>query len=269
MFERHVSRSRDEAPEVQVHFMMTKTAVSRGAAREDGGARVLLVEDDHELREALAENLRLNGIDVTEADSGGSFRKALHAGPIDVAIIDVHLPDATGFELTRELADHESRPGVIILTARTGRQDRRQGYAEGADLYMTKPVDGEELLFAVRNLARRVRHAETSAAPRETAERAWKLDMVRNRLVSPDDTFITLTGREVLLLEQFVMANGEPVSRAALAAVMGYGDPGPENRGLDAALRRLREKASARNIDLPLLVIHSVGIRFVSPFRLA
>lgn len=249
--------------------MMTKTPTSRVAVPADADARVLLVEDDHELREGLAENLRLNGIDVTEADSGGSFRKALRSDPIDVAIIDVNLPDVSGFELARELAGDESRPGVIILTARAGRQDRRQGYAEGADLYMTKPVDGEELLLAVRNLARRVRHAKATAVPREPAERVWKLDMVRKRLVSPDDAYIVLSGREILLLEQFVRANGEPVSRVALAEIMGYGDPGPENRGLDAALRRLREKATARGIDLPLLVIHSVGLRFVSPLRLA
>src|SRR5690606_34488727 len=97
MYGPSVPRSRIEAREIR-YFMMTNTGVSRAEARENGDARVLLVEDDHELREALAENLRLNGIDVMEADSGDSFRKALQSGPIDVAIVDVHLPDATGFE---------------------------------------------------------------------------------------------------------------------------------------------------------------------------
>lgn len=231
--------------------------------------RVLLVEDDDELREGLAENLRLNGIEVAEAYSGRSFRDALRAEPIDVAIIDVNLPDTSGFELVRELAAGGLRPGVIILTARTSPQDRRAGYAGGADLYMTKPVDGEELLLAVRNLARRVRHAQTQASASHSGERAWRLDMARKLLVSPEGASLALSGREVLLLEQFVKAEGAPVSRAALAETMGYGIPGPENRGLDAALRRLREKAAARNIELPLLVIHSIGIRFASPFRLA
>ena len=227
------------------------------------------MEDDDELREGLAENLRLNGIEVAEADSGSSFRHALRSGPIDVAIIDVNLPDASGFELVRELAGGALRPGVIVLTARTSPQDRREGYAGGADLYMTKPVDGEELLLAVRNLARRVRHSHAQVSRADGGQPSWRLDVARKLLVSPDGVSLALSGREVLLLEQFVKAEGTPVSRVALAEIMGYGSPGPENRGLDAALRRLREKAAAQHIELPLLVIHSIGIRFAAPFRLA
>ncbi|MGV6871975.1 response regulator transcription factor [Pseudochelatococcus sp. B33] len=230
---------------------------------------VILVEDDHELRVGLAENLRLNGVDVTETDSGMGFRDAFRTGFVDVAIIDVNLPDINGFELARELSEHDHQPGIIMLTARTGRQDRRQGYAEGADLYMTKPVDSEELLLAVRNLARRVRHAQANAGTARPDQPAWILDMARKLLHSPDGTVIVLSGREVMLLEQFAKARGEPLSRASIAATMGYGNPGPENRGLDAALRRLREKAAERHIELPLLVIHSIGIRFASPLRLA
>ena len=244
---------------------MTNSPIEQPVARGHEGVRVLLVEDDHELREALAEHLRLHGIEVAEADSARAFSDALRAAPVDVAIIDVNLPDASGYELTRGLAQGEMRPGVIILTARVGRDDRRQGYAEGADLYMTKPVDGEELLLAVRNLARRVREARAAQSGVERA--AWTLDVARKLLVSPAGVSIVLSGREVLLLEQFIKAQGEPASRASLAEIMGYGMPGPENRGLDAALRRLREKATAQSLELPLLVIHSIGIRFAAPFR--
>nr|WP_298720545.1 response regulator transcription factor [uncultured Steroidobacter sp.] len=248
---------------------MTNSPVEQPVTRAHDGVRVALVEDDHELREALAENLRLNGIEVAQADSARTFFEALRASPIDVAIIDVNLPDASGFELARGLARGEARPGVIILTARVGHHDRRQGYAEGADLYMTKPVDSEELLLAVRNLARRVRDARGTPAQSGADHSAWTLDVARKLLLSPRGVSIVLSGREVLLLEQFIKAAGEPVSRASLAAIMGYGMPGPENRGLDAALRRLRDKAAAQGLELPLLIIHSIGIRFVAPFRLS
>lgn len=231
--------------------------------------RVLLVEDDRELREGLAENLRLNGVSVTEADSGVSFRNAMRSGTIDVAIIDVNLPDVSGFELARELARDERPPGIIMLTARTGHRDRRQGYSEGADLYMTKPVDGEELLLAVRNLARRVRRSQGIAGSDEPDQPGWKLDVARRMLISPDNAVILLSGREVMLLEQFVEAKGAPLSRSSISETMGYGSPGPTNRGLDAAIHRLREKAAERNAELPLLVIHSIGIRFAAPLRLA
>ncbi|WP_142850368.1 response regulator transcription factor [Telmatospirillum sp. J64-1] len=231
-------------------------------------ACVVLVEDDEELREGLAENLRLHGLDVIEAECGSVFREAVKTSLIDVAIIDVNLPDANGFELARELAISTIRPGIILLTARTGSRDRRQGYADGADLYMTKPVDTEELLLAIWNLTRRVRDCQASRAY-DGGEARWQLNMPRKLLVAPNDLVITLSGRETLLLEQFVKAQGQLIPRTKLSVMMGYGVPGPENRGLDAALHRLRDKAAKRNLDLPLLVVHAVGLRFAAPLCLA
>lgn len=139
---------------------MVATRIASGAGKashsEGAGAHVLLVEDDDELREALAETLRLNGMTVSEAESGAAFRDALRAGDVEVAIIDVNLPDISGFMLARDLAAAPRRPGIIMLTL-AARHDRVRGYAEGADLYMTKPVDGEELVLAVGNMARRLR----------------------------------------------------------------------------------------------------------------
>lgn len=225
--------------------------------------RILLVEDDTELREALAENLRLNGMSVVEAASGLAFHQALPGHRFDVVILDVNLPDTNGFQLARIVHAIPRRPGIILLTARTGQHDRIQGYTEGADLYMTKPVDGRELFLAVRNLATRVQHGRG-----QITSAAWQLDVVGKRLVTPEGTALALTSREVLLLEQFVLAEGKPVPHSTLTAIMGYGSPGPESRGLDAALRRLHEKAHAQDLRLPLQVIHAIGIRFTAPLAL-
>jgi len=98
-----------------------------------------------------------------------AFYTTLMEGDFDVAILDVNLPDVSGFELARVISS--SRPmGVIMLTARTGRDDRIKGYEEGADLYLTKPVDGEELALAIANLARRVRSAALSAKTASSAK---------------------------------------------------------------------------------------------------
>lgn len=228
-----------------------------------GPIRIILVEDDTELRQGLAEYLRLNSLQVTEAASGLAFYKSLRSQAFDIAILDVNLPDTNGYELAKDISS-EHHMGVIMLTARTRREDRVRGYSDGADLYLTKPVDGEELLLAVRNLARRVRDGG-SAQPQTTA---WQLDPQHQRLSAPDGTVIALSGREVMLLEQFVKMPGATISRQTLSEILGYGIPSTENRALDAALRRLRHKASECGATLPLSVVHAVGIRFTAPLSL-
>lgn len=89
--------------------------------------------------------------------------------------------------------------------------------------------------------------------------------MPGGRLFAPDGTVIPLSGREVLLIQQFVAADGAPVSRRALSDVMGYGAPGPRHRGLDAALRRLRQKAAEAGLTLPFQIVHAIGVRFTAP----
>ena len=243
--------------------MQTRTPSIQVPNAACDGAQVLLVEDDVEVREGLAENLRLNGLSVYEAATGSEFHTALATTEVDVAIIDVNLPDANGFELARTMADNEGRPGVIILTARTGRQDRLQGYSDGADLYLTKPVDNDELVLAVRNLAKRIVRFRADRIRPDRDDPAWRLDVARKLLTAPNGRVLILTGKEVMLLEMFARAAGKPLSRSYLASVMGYGPPGPEHRGLDAALRRLKQKAGKQKAELPLLVVHSIGIRFV------
>lgn len=235
----------------------------------DQAIRVILVEDDLDLRQGVADYLRLSGVIVTDVGSGLAFYKALRSERFDIAILDVNLPDTSGFELARDLSS-EGPMGIILLTARTGRDDRVRGYAEGTDLYLTKPVDGEELLLAVRNLARRV-HDARRAHPAATSARstgepgvpgAWQLDVVGQRLLPPGSDPIHLSGRELLLLEYLAQAGGTTVSRAELGKHLGYADVGSESRSLDAVLRRLRQKAAERQVELPLRTVHAVGIRF-------
>ncbi|MBE1508254.1 response regulator transcription factor [Rhizobium viscosum] len=225
---------------------------------------VILIEDDNALREGLADYLRLSGITVTEAPSGLAFYKALRGKNFDIAIVDINLPDASGYDLIRDIAE-ERRMGIIALSAKTGRDDRKRGYSEGADLYLSKPVDGEELLTTVRNLARRVGSGATPAAAQGDRVQPWRLNRYRSRLVAPNGSMLDLSGREVMLLEQFAKAKGEAIARPVLADIMGYGTPSAENRGLDAALRRLRQKAVVAGVELPLQGVHAVGVRFIDP----
>jgi len=258
---------------------MTTTVLSPQAAKSgsDRAVRVILIEDDHDLRQGIADYLRLQAIEVTDVASGAGFYTTLMDGDFDVAILDVNLPDVSGFELARVISSTKPM-GVIMLTARTGREDRIKGYEQGADLYLTKPVDGEELALAIANLARRVRSTASSAkataddkdhALAQATEHQWLLDLQRHRLTSPEGRAILLSGREAMLMETLARAAGATVPRHVLDTLFGTGSADPESRRLDAALRRLRMKARAAGCDLPLHVVHAVGVRFVGTLKLA
>ena len=125
--------------------------------------RVILVEDNDDLRRGLAEYLSLCNFVVDEAATAAAFYQSLRAHSYDVVILDVNLPDASGFDLARFMAAQRDT-GVIVLTARGARQDRVRGYETGADIYLTKPVDSEELALAAWNLGNRVRRERASGA---------------------------------------------------------------------------------------------------------
>jgi two-component system torCAD operon response regulator TorR len=146
--------------------MITNAVFPQATNVQDNPAppvRVVLVEDDHDLRQSIADYLHLRAFDVTDVDSAFGFYRALAEKEFDIAILDVNLPDASGFDLARRISSGD-RLGVIILTARTTRDDRIKGYEEGADLYLTKPVDGEELALAIGNLARRLQRVAAPSA---------------------------------------------------------------------------------------------------------
>lgn len=229
------------------------------------GFRIILVEDDHDLRQSIADYLRLRNMHVTEAPSGVAFYKALRQERYDIAVLDVNLPDASGFELARDLAARRDT-GVIMLTARTGRNDRVRGYAEGADLYLTKPVDSEELALAILNLGRRMGRSPHELAGRDDAVKdggSWRLDRQSQTLYSPQGKSVRLSVRDVILLEQLAGRPNETVSRDLIMHWFGHGQVDPESRRFDALLARLRGKMKAAGMECPLQVVHSAGVRLV------
>ncbi len=230
----------------------------RAGADPSSPIRVILVEDDHDLRQSLADYLRLRSLVVSEAASGIEFYKALRQQSFDVAVLDVNLPDVTGFDLASDIAANRDM-GVILLTARTAREDRIRGYGDGADLYLTKPVDGEELVLAIGNLARRTRK---TARP-EVAEPIRPRLKREKRLLRMGEVVIRLSAREVLLLEHLAARRGETVRREEVLRLFGEPEIDPDSRRLDAALTRLRGKFLARNVECPLQVVYGAGLRLV------
>ena len=110
--------------------------------------RVIIVEDDQDLRESLVEFLNLAGHDVSGVGSGLEFYQAIAASSFAIAVVDVGLPDQCGYVITEYIRKNPAM-GVIMLTARDAIEDRVRGYDAGADLYMVKPVDSRELGAAI------------------------------------------------------------------------------------------------------------------------
>lgn len=230
--------------------------------------RIILVEDDHDLRQSIADYLRLRKIHVTDVASGIELYKALRQERYDIAVLDVNLPDVSGFDLARDIA-HQNEMGIILLTARTGRDDRVRGYADGADIYLTKPVDGEELTLAIINLSRRIRHAAGQKATRRTGPVAagehtsLRLDRQSQLLHAYNGMSVKLSTREVMLLEYLARRPGVTVSREEISSLFSHAQFHPESRRIDAALARLRAKLKAGGMELPLHVVHSAGLRLL------
>jgi len=220
--------------------------------------QIILVEDDLDLRQSLADYLRLRQMTVTEVASGLEFYKELNKGTFDVAVVDVNLPDTTGFDIVGELSSLNTI-GIIMLTARTARQDRIDGYSRGADLYMTKPVDGEELSLAITNLAKRTRKKNLEFSSKK--EDVLRFNINERALYNSNKKKVTLSGREALMFEYLISNSGRTIRRHEISNFLSDGEMHPESRSLDAALARLRSKFKKSGIQFPIQIAHGLGIR--------
>lgn len=219
---------------------------------------LVVVEDDADLRISLSEYLQIRGFEVFEASCGIDLHTILREHRVDVVILDVNLPDVSGLDLARLLADR-NEVGIIMLTALSGREDRLRGYDGGADLYFTKPFDGEELALAAGNLVKRIRRKKVEKPLTEKG--GWTLDRKRQMLSAPDGAGFLLSGKEVLLIEFLADHPDTTVPRIDLLRLYDPASNDPFSRRLDMAFGRLRMKASEAGLDLPIQVVRGTGLR--------
>ena len=228
--------------------------------------RVLIVEDDADLRESIVRFLMVAGVAAEGIGCVLDFYRSIDPGAYDVAVVDVNLPDQSGFLLADYLRRNTDL-GIIIITARDGLEDRVRGYAAGADLYLVKPVDMPELAAAVVSLSFR-RRERKAPAPAPSLPSGWTLDHVAWTLISPQGVTVTLSGRERLLVRCLADAAGEPVTRPNLSAALGV--EAASSRALDSLVQRLRrkiEKGTGR--PAPLENAYGQGYSFAGLLHLA
>jgi DNA-binding response OmpR family regulator len=196
---------------------------------------VVVVEDNETLRDELVLYLSEEGFSVRGVGSGQELNDAMEALPTDILILDLNLPEEDGISITRRIRRSLPTVGIIMLTARLRSTDRLEGYASGADVYLTKPTRPEELVAVVQNLFSRL-GVRVDPAP-------WEIDMAGSMLHSPKGLQIELTANEARLLMALTV-NGQFLDHAALLSRFG-GEAQSEkiNKSrLEVLISRLRTK---------------------------
>ncbi|WP_374360509.1 response regulator transcription factor [Pseudoduganella danionis] len=225
---------------------------------------VILVEDDPDLRESVVEWMELHGIPVCAVRNAAEFYQALPNRQFQVAVIDVGLPDQEGYVLA-EYARANTAMGIIILTARSTIDDKLRGYQAGADVFMVKPVDCRELAAVIHSLGARLQAAAAPAAPAPLTGGHWHISPTLWELRLDDAPAVTLSQKELQLLELLAAQPGSAVPKRSILARLYQRDDYSSSRSLDTLVRRLRAKILRQlGQELPLRTVHAVGYCFAA-----
>ena len=219
--------------------------------------RLLVIEDDATLRETLCSQLADAGFGVEQAADG---REGLYFAleyPIDLAIIDLGLPEISGLDVISQLREKGKSYPVLILTARDRWQDKVDGLSAGADDYVVKPFHFEEVTARVNALLRRSggwASSVLSAGP-------VTLDTMRQEL-SVDDRSIELTSYEYKIIEHLMIRAGEVISKTELTDRLYDQDFERDSNVIEVFIGRLRKKMDPENTLKPIDTLRGRGYRF-------
>ena len=220
---------------------------------------LLFIEDDDGIRLALSMALEDEGYDVRQAPSGEAGLVEFRRTPPDLVLLDLRLPDMSGFDVCRALRAESIVP-IIMITAQTDTHDMVAGLEAGADDYVTKPVVPKELAARIRALLRRVHLQSRATTP--TATRFGDVEIRREQgIVLKGGSELNLTKTEFRLMCEFADHAGAVLSRdQLLERVWGYEYLG-DSRLVDAHVRRLRLKVE-NHPDDPQLIVTARGIGY-------
>ncbi len=231
---------------------------------------ILVVEDERHLAMGIKFNLEEDGYRVTAVGNGPAALEALeNDAEVDLIILDLMLPGMSGYAVCEELRQRGSDVPILILSARTLTEDRIRGFDVGANQYLTKPFDLDELLSRVKNLL--THHTRRHQAPRDTASGLTTYEFAGAKINFPefeltvDGKPVELTKREWELLEYFVENEGRLVPRQELLEKV-WRMPGHiQTRAPDQFILRLRKVFEADPANPKhFLTIRDMGYRFVA-----
>lgn len=210
---------------------------------------IAIVEDDRNFREELAILLESHGYQVEQCMTLEGLLETLQTQNISLVTLDINLPGKNGFEIARLLRQAVPEIGIIMLSGRQEVTDRVRGYDQGADLYLKKPVNPEELLASINSVMRRVnRHADP----------VWQLRPTTYELMHhhPEHT-ISLTPIETIILRTLALAPNQMMGAGELIDVIEEKNEGREftQRSLENIISRLRKKTAPFSAQMPHQVL--------------
>jgi two-component system OmpR family response regulator len=211
----------------------------------DEPRRILVVDDDREIRDLVSRFLSMHGYRVATERDGRNLHNAIARERSDLVILDLMLPGKSGLDLCREVRSQSAIP-IIMLTAMGEETDRIVGLEMGADDYLPKPFNPRELLARVRAILRRG-SGVVQASPQQPATRrlgfaGWSLDLGRRRLAAPDGVIVELTTGEFELLVAFAEHAQRVLTRDQLLDFSRGREATPFDRSVDVQVSRLRRK---------------------------
>jgi DNA-binding response OmpR family regulator len=223
---------------------------------------VLLVEDDESLRQELSDYLSSEGYGVQAVGTLAAAEQLLHQG-FALLLLDINLPDGCGLDFCLRVRPYV-RAGIVLMTGRSERGLRIHGLKGGADAYLVKPVDPEELDATLQSISRRVderRFSIVSAAPLPVQ---WRMDRVRMTLSGPNGKVCKLSRGEAQLLLFLLQAEGQQASRSDLLASFDVRVGASNGHRVEALISRLRSKVATEiELELPLQSVYAKGYVFL------
>lgn len=222
-------------------------------------SRILIVEDDRDLGNLLRQYLELNDFEVTRVFDGLEARRILQTQSFHILIVDVMMPNEDGFALARHLRAQHPDLAFLFVTARNQQQDILHGLRLGAEDYVTKPFDADELILRVNNIIRRTKRNKVTGD--EYSIGIFLFQRSNLLLISPTGKK-TLTEKEAALLHYLYMHHNKLISRHDLLANL-WGDPDFFNgRSMDVFISRLRKYLS-EDTSIRIESIRGSGFRFM------
>lgn len=231
--------------------------------------RILVVDDDSDMRQMMTQFLRQNGTIALPASTEREIQSHLEGGRVDLILLDVMLGDENGLEICARLRDEQSVP-VIMVSALSADHQRMEGYAAGADDYIAKPFNPELLLARVKAVLSRARRSSSLVHRRNIQTftfAGWTYHAKTEEVLSPSGVQVALSRRETALL-QVLLANPHiPLTRAEIMAALDVTGDTSETieamgRSLDVLVGRLRNKIEVNAKD-PQILKTERGVGYV------
>lgn len=227
---------------------------------------IAMVDDEAIFRHEVALQLTQHGFSVNTFASAPGFYRFLATQANTVAVLDIGLPgEEDGLDICRYLRQNNPLMGIVFLTARNSREDRLRGLAQGADAYLTKPVDMDELVLVLKRLGERLTslHRPLPIALNTPAPAAWRLDEFKAMLTAPNGRTVALTITELHVIRPLMTQPNQNCPHHTLAESLGLPEADWDKHRIEVIMSRLRAKIDkATAMPLPVRAVRGIGYRF-------